>query len=245
MIKDINLAYSKVLLFPLLKGDFFMKTNNTEKTKKLVTIALFCAIAYVAMNFRINVSFLTYDLKDAFITIAALFLGPISGVAISVIVALLEFITVSDTGPYGLIMNILSSTVFAFIPAVIYKYRRKLSGAILGLTISCLCTVTVMLVANLLITPYYMNVSTEAVIALIPTLLLPFNAIKSILNASLVLLLYKPVTKALKASGLIKKTASPSRSHKSNAVTLIVLICSIILIAICLTFLFKHMAATI
>ena len=218
-----------------------MKTTHIYKTKKIVTIALFCAIAYVAMNFRINVSFLTYDLKDAFITIAALFLGPVSGVVISVIVALLEFITVSDTGPYGLIMNVLSSTVFSCIPALIYKHKRMLSGAILGLIISCVCTVSVMMIANLMITPYYMNVTTEAVVALIPTLLLPFNAIKSALNASLVLLLYKPITKALKASRLIK-TAEGEHKGKTSV---LVLICSILLIAICLTLLFVFMAATL
>lgn len=222
-----------------------MKTNHLENTKKLVTVALFCALAYIAMNFRINVSFLTYDLKDAFITIGAMFLGPVAGIAISVIVALLEFITVSDTGPYGLIMNIISSTVFACVPALIYKYKRKLLGAILGLSISCICTVAVMMIANLCITPYYMNVDTEAVVALIPTLLLPFNAIKSVLNASLVLLLYKPIIKALRASKLIKAASVNNTSQQKNTSTIVVLITSIVLIIICLLLLFVYMAATI
>ena len=39
---------------------------------------------------------------------------------------------------------------------------------------------------------------------MIPTLLLPFNAIKAVLNAALTLCLYKPISKVLKKSGFGK-----------------------------------------
>ncbi len=220
-----------------------MKTNTLEKTKKLVAIALFCAVAYIGMFFRINVSFLTFDLKDAFMTIGAMFFGPLAGVAMAAVVALLEFISISDTGVYGLIMNFLSSAVFASVAPLVYKHKRKLCGAVIGLILSVIATVSVMMAANLLITPYYMGVSLDMVKGLIPTLLLPFNLTKSILNASLVLLLYKPVTTAIKATKLVKTSDRHSEKKKGNTIATIVL--SLIIIALCLVVLFVFMGGSL
>ena len=73
---------------------------------KMVVLSLFCAMAYIfVFVFRIKVSFLTFDAKDAIITVCSLLYGPLSGVIVSLVVSFLEFITVSDTGLYGLIMN--------------------------------------------------------------------------------------------------------------------------------------------
>ncbi len=221
-----------------------MKTNTFEKTKKLVAIALFCAVSYIGMFFRFNVSFLTFDLKDAFMTIGAMFFGPLAGIAMAAVVALLELITISDTGIYGLIMNFLSSAVFASVAPLVYKHRRRLSGAVMGLLCSAFCTVVVMMAANLFITPYYMGVSTDVVKELIPTLLLPFNITKSILNASLVLLLYKPVTTALRASKLVRTpdaSASSDSAHKTGRNSVIVAIVSLIVIVACLVVFFVFM----
>ena len=50
--------------------------KSREKIKKLVLVALFAALAYVCMFvFRIKVSFLTFDAKDAVMTVGSMFLG--------------------------------------------------------------------------------------------------------------------------------------------------------------------------
>ncbi len=64
---------------------------------------------------------------------------------------------------------------------------------------------SVMLLANLFITPFYMGVDRSAVVELIPSVLLPFNLIKSVINASLTLLIYKPITKAFGRLGLTER----------------------------------------
>ena len=75
------------------------KSNiNTIDTKKLVGISMFAALAYaVTFVFRIPVMFLTFDAKDAIITIASLMYGPVPGIAISFTVAFLELITISGS----------------------------------------------------------------------------------------------------------------------------------------------------
>lgn len=181
------------------------KESRSQKIKKMVVIALFCALAYVAMYiFRIKVSFLTFDIKDAVIAICGLIFGPLAALISSFTVALLELITVSDTGFYGFIMNFLSTASFSCAAALIYKYRRDILGAVMGLAAAVFSMTAVMMLANIIITPFFMKVSRETVIQMIPTLFLPFNATKAIFNAALVLFLYKPVSSALKAANVIK-----------------------------------------
>ncbi len=180
------------------------KTDTTYKIKRITILAVFAALAYVIHFVHIPVGFLNLDFKDVVMAIAGMYFGPLSGLILALLVPLLEFPT-SETGAYGLIMNLLSSMSFVVTASLIYKFRKKMSGAIIALCAAVLATVAVMMVANLYITPYYMGVTQEAVVSLIPKLLLPFNATKAILNASLTLCLYKPVTRALKASGFGRK----------------------------------------
>ncbi|MBQ3550134.1 MAG: ECF transporter S component [Clostridia bacterium] len=194
-----------------------MATKVNSNIKRITVIAVLCAIAYlVSFIFPFKVSFLTFDLKDAIIAISALMYGPIAGLVSSVIVPFLEFITTSETGIYGFIMNFLSSAAFSVTAGIIYKYRRSFSGAILSMCASVLAVTAIMLLANLFITPYYMGVEREMVVELIPSLLLPFNLIKSVINASLTLLIYKPITAAFGRMGMIeRKTFSKENSLRS------------------------------
>ena len=194
-----------------------MATKVNSNIKRITVIAVLCAFAYlVSFIFPFKVSFLTFDLKDAIIAISALMYGPIAGLVSSVIVPFLEFITTSETGIYGFIMNFLSSAAFSVTAGIIYKYRRSFSGAILSMCASVLAVTAIMLLANLFITPYYMGVERGMVVELIPSLLLPFNLIKSVINASLTLLIYKPITAAFGRMGMIeRKTFSKENSLRS------------------------------
>lgn len=174
--------------------------------RRLATIALFCALAYaVTFVFHFKVMFLTFDAKDAIICLGAMLFGPIEGAVIALVVSLIEFISISDTGFWGLIMNFASSAVFAVIAGTFYRHFRKMWGAVTALLLAVAGEVAAMMVLNLVITPIYMHTSLETVISLIPTLLLPFNLVKAVLNASLVMALYKPISSALKLAGVLPK----------------------------------------
>ena len=206
--------YVVIYVPPYRKGDFFMsklnhRQDSAQKIKKIVTAGLFAALAYVAMFMTswIKVSFLTFDAKDAIITLAGLLFGPLYAIAISLTVALIEFITVGDTGIYGFIMNFLSSAVFSTVCALIYKYKKNIKGAIIGLISSIFAMTAAMLLFNLFITPIYMNVPRSVVASMIPTLFLPFNLTKGVMNSALVLVLYKPISHSLKALNILPKKA--------------------------------------
>ena len=210
-----------------------MKTKNS--LKKISVTAMLCALAYICMFvFKFKVGFLTFDLKDAVLTVIAFLYGPLYGVISSVLVALLEFVSVSDTGVYGLIMNALSSAVFTATCGLIYKYYRTLLGAILGSVSAVFAMTAVMLVANIFITPFYMGVGRAEVAAMIPSLLLPFNLIKGIVNAAITMIIYKPITSALKKAGLSAPSSKKTDVEKFifltiGALTLLIIAVLIIL----------------
>ncbi len=179
-------------------------TYKSNKTKTIVAVGLFSAFAYVCcVLFHFKASFLSFDLKDAVMTVGAMLFGPVYGFAMSLIVGFIEFLTISSTGIYGFIMNVLSSTVFVCAGSFIYSRKRTMSGALIGMIVSVVSMTAVMMGANLIITPFYMGVSAADVAAMIPTLLLPFNLTKGIFNAAIVFLIYKPISQSIRLAGFV------------------------------------------
>ena len=227
-----------------------MSQKNIIKTKKIVAIAMFSALAFVTTMlcgyFPKVAGFLSLDFKDSVIVICALIFGPLSALPIAVLVPILEMFTISVTGWYGLVMNILSSLTFVLTAGAIYKYKRSFYGAIVALVGGVFSVSAIMMVANLLITPLYLTYvlgvpsSMSDVAAMLPGILLPFNFIKALLNAAIVLLLYKPISTVLKSSGFVQKTLGEnSATKKSKSRSLIVSLIALIIIvaSLCVMFL--------
>lgn len=188
-----------------------------DKTRKLTLTAMFTALAYIVMAVaRIPIStlpFLKYDPKDVILAISGFVLGPVQALCITIAAALIEMVTVSETGLIGLVMNVLSSACFACTAAWIYKKKHTLIGAVIGLITGVAAMVTVMLLWNYFITPIYMGYPREAVAAMLIPVFLPFNLIKGGINAAITVLIYKPVSTALKRANLIK-TGSGAQKGK-------------------------------
>ena len=208
--------------------------------KTIATVAMLCAIAFVAKlisNVFPTVSgFLSFDLKDVVIVIAGFILGPLAAVVISVIVSLVEMLTISSTGPIGLVMNVLASCSFACTAAIIYKRDRSMKGAVIGLIAGILLMTGLMLLWNWLITPLYMKVPRETVVAMLVPVFLPFNLVKGGMNAALSMLLYKPVVTALRKANLVRESSSPSRGGVKWGIVLIsaALVATFVLLALVL-----------
>ncbi len=232
---------------------------NTPKMKKykqrdairyMVFLALFSALAYaLTLFFSIKVSFLTFDLKDTLITIASFLFGPLAGVVISLLVATLELVTVSGTGFYGFIMNFASSTTFAVVASLVYRRRRTLNNALISMLCAVLSLVSVMMVLNLFITPFYTGMDRAGVAAMIPTLLFPFNLAKGLVNAAFALLLYKPIATTLRRSGFMPggaKKTSEENTMKATAPerftftkgTIVILVVSVVTLVVAAVILF-------
>lgn len=214
--------------------------NEKERTRRLAVMGLLCAVAYVVVAVcRIPiVEFLKYEPKDVVIVIGGFLYGPLAAFAISAVVSVVEMITISSTGWYGLLMNILSSCAFAGAAAFIYQRRHTLKGAICGLLAGTALMTLMMLLWNYIITPAYMGAPREAVVKMLPTVFLPFNVFKGGLNAALTLILYKPLMRALRLahlvpeSGAAKKAASLWNAETLLTAAVLAVTCVLILLAV-------------
>ena len=211
---------------------------NINKTKKLTTISMLCALAYVAVIVgRIPlVLFLKYDPKDVVIVIGGFIFGPLTAFTITVIVSIVQMFTISGTGIWGCIMNIVSSCSFACTAAFIYKKKHSLSGAILALFCGWSCQVGIMMVWNYIIAPIYMGYPREAIVELLLPAFLPFNLIKGGLNAAITMLLYKPVVTVLRRSNLIESKQDSGKMQLNTGVLLVALLLFITCVLLILSF---------
>ena len=200
--------------------------------KEMVLIAMLAAIAYVIVALiRIPVVlFLKYEPKDVIITIGGFLLGPLAAFITSLVVSLVEMVSISDTGPIGALMNLLSTCSFACTAAIFYKKRHTLSGAIWGLILGSVVMVVAMLLWNWLITPLYMGVDRSAVEGMLIPMFLPFNLLKAGLNSALVLVLYKPLVTALRKANLVPSQAKSSNTANKTGVWIL----GLILLATCI-----------
>ncbi len=215
------------------------------KVKKLCMAALFCALAIASTYImHIKVMFLTFDAKDAVITIAGLLFGPIYSIAISLVVSLVEFISIGDAGFWGFLMDFLSTALFSTVCALIYKYKKNIKGAVIGLVSAIFAMTAFMLLFNLFIVPIYTpNFTTAAVAKMVPTLFLPFNLTKALLNAAIVLVLYKPASIAMKAAKVLPTKELPQaevtaedikeRKRKNLTFSLVVTGVGLVIAALC------------
>lgn len=189
------------------------KMTKNDPIRKLATLAMLAALAYVVMLvLRVPIMpsapFLKYDAKDVILCVAGFLYGPIEGAVLSLIVATLEMVSVGTTGPWGLLMNFLASAAFVCTASLVYRWKHTLPGAILGLACGMVMMTGSMLLWNWLVTPIYQGMPREAVAQMLVPVFLPFNLMKSGLNTVLTLLIYKPVTIALRLAKLVPPSAS-------------------------------------
>ncbi len=205
-----------------------MKTKINTKT--LVGIATFSALAFiVTLVCKLIPSvagFLSLDLKDAVISMASFIYGPVAAVLISLIVAFVELVSgLSTTGWYGFVMNFVSSAVFSLVATLIYRKIRSINGALVAYFSATVATTAVMLLLNIFVTPLYMTsvgipMDSLGVIEMIPSILLPFNFSKALLNSALAMLIYKPLSMALRRIGLAPGDASKMTFNRGTVIIL-------------------------
>ncbi len=203
---------------------------HNSKIFKLILAALFSALAFLAVFFfRVPVVlFLKYEFKDAIIALEALILGPWYAVVTSLVVSLIEMVSISGTGPIGALMNVLSTVTYILPIALLYKRNKSLKTAVTGLVLGTLIMTACMLLWNYLITPWYMETPRDVVAGMLLPYFLPFNLLKGVLNTAVTLLLYKPIMNVLRRMNLVPKSES---SQKGGTLALTINIIAVIVIA--------------
>lgn len=217
-----------------------MNQAKHERLKNFITIAILSAIAFgVMVVARISIvasaPFLKYDPKDVIIVIGGFLFGPLAAFLMSILVAFLELVTVSTSGPIGFVMNSISSCALTCTAAFIYKKRHSIAGAVAGLASGVIFMTIVMILWNYLITPIYMSTPREVIATMLIPIFLPFNLLKGVLNAGITMLIYKPLTIALRKQNLIPQTNSNTTANSSSRkINIGVLLASCFVIITCI-----------
>ena len=176
-------------------------TNNSNvwSTRQLVTMALMCAIgtllSFIEFPLLPGVTWLKFDASNMPAMVAGFAYGPAGGVAVGIVTAIIHGLLMADFT--GALMNILVVTCFVLPAALIYKKKRTYKFAIIGLVFSIIAGVIGSIIGNLLLTPSWLGVPFDAVVALIIPVLIPFNLLKGLLNSVITLIVYKSISKII------------------------------------------------
>lgn len=173
----------------------FTNTNKWD-TRQLVTMALMCAIgvllSFVEFPLLPGVTWLKYDASAMPAMVCGFAFGPAAGLAVGIVGAVIHGILMADFS--GAIMNILVVVGFILPAALVYRRSRTFKSGVAGLVLSAVAATAMAIVGNLVITPMWLGVPLDAVIAMILPILVPFNLAKAGINAVLTLIVYKSVS---------------------------------------------------
>lgn len=172
------------------------KNTNVWSTKQMVTMALMCAIgvilSFVEFPLLPGVTWLKFDASNMPAMVVGFGFGPGAGVAVGIVIAIIHGLLMADFT--GALMNILTVTCFVLPAAIMYSKKRTYPIAIAGLVLSIIAATIGAIVGNLIVTPMWLGVPLDAVIAMIIPILIPFNLVKGLINAVLTLIIYKSIS---------------------------------------------------
>ena len=166
------------------------------------------------------VAFLEYDPADIPILMGTFAFGPVAGILLTVVTAVIQGVTVSAaSGLYGIIMHIISTSTLVIVAGVIYQKHKTRKTALIGLVCGVLAMTIVMIGANMIITPLFMGVPRNVVWQLMP-FIAGFNAIKAGINGIVTFLLYKRI------SGFLNRNSEGMPDCFSGTFSTYILICT-------------------
>lgn len=176
--------------FPAMKDIFRLNTKQIAGMAILTALAVALALAFHIPIFP-AVAFLEYDMADIPIFLGTFMYGPFAGIIMTVIVSVIQGVTVSaGGGPIGILMHVLATGSYVLVSGFIYRKHKTFKGALASIGAGILTWMVFMILWNILFTPIYMGVPRKMVIDLLG-FIAAFNAVKVTANSLATVLLYK------------------------------------------------------
>ncbi|HHV19790.1 MAG TPA: ECF transporter S component [Thermoanaerobacterales bacterium] len=175
--------------------------NEVNKISRLAVLSALSILLMFLIRFPLipAAPFLEYEPGDVPALIAAFLFGPGAGVIVTLVVSLVQALTVSaGSGWIGAIMHFVATGTMVVVAGYIYKRVHTFKGAVIALIAGSISMTLVMIPLNLFFTTKFMNVPVEAVKAMLIPVIIPFNLLKASLNSVLTVFVYKPVAKFLR-----------------------------------------------
>jgi riboflavin transporter FmnP len=191
-------------------------THNRTNIYRIAALGIFSALSIVLVYFiRFpifpSVPFLEYEPGNVPIIICSYLFGPFYGLAMTVVVCVVQGLTVSaQSGWIGIVMHIFATGSLVLTSSglrIALRKRKQKAGVELtarntGLidVLSALAGITAMTVSmtlwNMVFTPIFMGVTLNDVIPLLPFVVL-FNIIKATVNSAVALAVYRILPRRL------------------------------------------------
>ncbi|WP_139492268.1 ECF transporter S component [Brevibacillus dissolubilis] len=180
-----------------------LQATQINSTRKLVTIPLLAAVAFLLQYLEIQLPLFPYFLKLDFSTVPSLIgglvFGPAAGILIEFIKNTLHFLLKGAEGlMIGELANFIAGASFVFVTVSIHRWIKGGKGLFTGLVLGTVLMTVIMSVANYyFLMPAYATVYNmpldqmiqsfgfESLWSLIIVAILPFNIVKGV-AASLV-----------------------------------------------------------
>lgn len=138
--------------------------------------------------------FLVYDPADIPIYISTFAYGPVAGLILTFIVSFIQAFLLGGDGLYGFVMHMAATGGFAVIAGLIYNHKKTKGGAVIALIAGALSVTFIMCAANLVVTPVFLGTPRENVAKMILPVIVPFNLLKTGINAVVTFLIYKRIS---------------------------------------------------
>lgn len=196
--------------------------NNHYNVRSIAFIAMLGAVSTVLMMINVPLpfapTFLKFDISELPALFAGFFMGPLSGCLVILVKLLLKLVFQgTETAFVGELMNLVGSSAFVVTAAIIYKFHRTKTGAIVSMLVSSVFVSVVFIFMNAYVAfPMYVNlygIPMEAIIEMgsvanpmvhdTMTLMLfgvfPFNLVKHGITSFVTYLVYKRCANALRS----------------------------------------------
>ena len=190
--------------------------KSHDAIRRMVQASLLTALAVILSiwpKFPIfpAVSWMKFEFSDIPVLLGGFSLGPVFGLAIAVLKALLNALFTGDTNYIGLVMNIVSSGIPTVIAALVYKMKKTRARAYFSLGLFLLAQVLVMLPMNYFVGSLnfvlFFGVPTYAAAraAMAPLLgwVALFNLIKGAATVLVTAFVYKPLSRTVLSKELL------------------------------------------
>lgn len=182
--------------------------NSKQKlsTRLMVSLAMLGAISIVLVaivHFPLipAAGFLEYDPADIPILIGAFAFGPVAGLLLTIVVSVIQGMTVSaGSGIIGIVMHIFATGACAFVAGSIYQRGKTKKMALIALLAGALVQTVAMVIMNLVFTPLFMGQPLEVVLSMLVPIIIPFNLVKAGINCTVTFFLYKSISHLLKGN---------------------------------------------
>lgn len=190
------------------KGRFARVMREHFSAPRIAYMAVFTALAFVVtfLEFPIfpqQASFLKFDFANVFFMIEGFIFGPVEAV-ISIGIKELLCLTKSQTAGVGEVANFIMSTSYVIVPAIGYRFRKGKKWVVFFLAIGSALQIGVSLLVNRYINfPLYgmiVGFDPVATFAALWLFVVYFNLIKSIGISVVVFLMYKPLSRFIRAT---------------------------------------------